>query len=82
MTIVYPSRSTQGISWQDITPRMGVSYDLFGNGKTAIKFNLGKYMEANSATNNDLDLNPIIRTAISTTRCGPTRTRISCRIAI
>jgi hypothetical protein len=39
--IVYPSRSTQGISWQDITPRMGIAYDLFGNGKTAVKFNLG-----------------------------------------
>ena len=47
---------------------MGVAYDLFGNGKTAIKFNLGKYMEAIPATNSDLDLNPIIRTAISTTR--------------
>ena len=47
---------------------MGVAYDLFGNGKTALKFNLGKYMQANSAANNDLDLNPIIRTAISTTR--------------
>ena len=66
--IVYPSRSTQGISWQDVTPRMGVAYDLFGDGKTALKFNLGKYMQANSAANNDLDLNPIIRTAISTTR--------------
>ena len=66
--IVYPSRSTQGISWQDVTPRMGVAYDLFGDGRTALKFNLGKYMQANSAANNDLDLNPIIRTAISTTR--------------
>ena len=66
--IVYPSRSTQAVSWHDVTPRMGVAYDLFGNGKTAVKFNLGKYMQANSAANNDLDLNPIIRTAISTTR--------------
>ena len=24
---------------------MGVAYDLFGNGKTAVKFNLGKYMQ-------------------------------------
>jgi hypothetical protein len=47
---------------------MGVAYDVFGNGKTAIKFNLGKYMQAAPATNTDLDLNPIIRTAISTTR--------------
>ena len=25
---------------------MGVAYDLFGNGKTALKFNVGKYLEA------------------------------------
>jgi hypothetical protein len=66
--VFYPSRSTQGADWKDITPRMGAAYDLFGDGKTAIKFNLGKYMEAVPATNADLDLNPIIRTAISTTR--------------
>src|SRR5207249_2486161 len=52
--IDYPSRSTQGVSWSDVTPRMGAAYDLFGNGKTAVKFNLGKYMEAFSATNTDL----------------------------
>src|SRR5580765_3755106 len=51
--IVYPSRSTQGVKWDDVSPRMGVAYDLFGNGKTAVKFNLGKYMEAFSATNTD-----------------------------
>jgi Carboxypeptidase regulatory-like domain len=66
--IVYPSRSTQQVKWHDITPRVGVAYDVFGDGKTAIKFNLGKYMQAIPATNSDLDLNPIIRTAISTTR--------------
>jgi hypothetical protein len=47
---------------------VGVAYDLFGNGKTAVKFNLGKYMEAITATNSDLDMNPLIRTAVSTTR--------------
>jgi len=31
-------------SMKDITPRLGASYDLFGNGKTAIKASLGKYM--------------------------------------
>jgi hypothetical protein len=66
--IFYPARSTQGLAWHDITPRMGVAYDVFGNGRTAVKFNLGKYMQAIPATNSDLDLNPIIRTAISTTR--------------
>jgi hypothetical protein len=66
--LFYPAGSTQGVKWDDVTPRFGVAYDLLGNGKTAIKFNMGKYMEAFSATNTDLDLNPIIRTTISTTR--------------
>ena len=66
--IVYPSRSTQGVKWDDITPRMGAAYDLFGTGRTALKVNLGKYMEAFSATNTDLDFNPLVRTTISTTR--------------
>ena len=30
--------------WSDINPRMGVAYDLFGTGKTAIKFNIGRYV--------------------------------------
>ena len=36
-------------SYNDITPRFGAAYDLFGNGKTAIKFNMGHYLDA--ATN-------------------------------
>jgi carboxypeptidase family protein len=67
--IVFPSRSTKGIDWDDVTPRMGVAYDLFGNGKTALKFNLGKYMEAYVAGNgNDLDLGPLARMTVTTTR--------------
>ena len=33
-------------NWKDVTPRLGVAYDLFGNGKTAVKFSIGKYLEA------------------------------------
>jgi|SoiMethySBSTD1v2_1073268.scaffolds.fasta_scaffold25167_6 carboxypeptidase family protein len=41
---------TPGVdSFNDITPRFGAAYDLFGNGKTALKFNLGHYLD--SATN-------------------------------
>jgi hypothetical protein len=32
-----------GIDVKDITPRLGASYDVFGNGKTAVKFSVGKY---------------------------------------
>jgi hypothetical protein len=32
--------------YHDITPRVGAAYDLFGNGRTAIKVNAGKYLAA------------------------------------
>ncbi len=31
-------------SWFDIAPRLGVSYDLFGNARTALKATFGRYM--------------------------------------
>ena len=30
--------------WHDVTPRLGVAYDLFGDGKTAIKGSVGTYL--------------------------------------
>ena len=41
--VFFPAGSTDKIHWKDITPRMAAAYDLFGNGKTAIKVNVGKY---------------------------------------
>jgi hypothetical protein len=38
--------ATDGTSYSDITPRLGAVYDVFGNGKTALKVNLGKYLAA------------------------------------
>jgi len=66
--ICYASRSTPGVHWHDLTPRFGAAYDLFGNGKTAVKVNLGKYMQALTASNSDMDLNPLIRLNLQTTR--------------
>ena len=33
-------------TWKSISPRFGAVYDLFGNQKTALKFSIGKYMQA------------------------------------
>jgi len=32
------------LNWKDITPRVGASYDLFGDGKTAVKATANKYV--------------------------------------
>src|SRR5438309_234879 len=32
--------------FNDITPRMGAAYDLFGNGKTSVKVSISKYLES------------------------------------
>jgi hypothetical protein len=63
----FPKGSTQGINWKDVTPRAGVAYDLFGNGKTAVKASIGKYMEGLSSLFG-LDMNPIFRIPTMTTR--------------
>jgi len=45
-------------NWRDINPRLGAAYDLFGNGRTALKFAIGRYV---AKTNVDVAvlLNPI-----------------------
>jgi hypothetical protein len=36
---------TPGVdAYNDITPRVGIAYDVFGTGRTALKFNWGKYL--------------------------------------
>jgi Carboxypeptidase regulatory-like domain len=53
---------TKGVTgYKDITPRVGVAYDLFGNGRTAVKANLGKYLEGMGLSNNWANANPTLR---------------------
>jgi len=44
--------------YNDITPRMGATYDLFGTGKTAIKVSVGKYLQGASVSNLAANVNP------------------------
>jgi hypothetical protein len=44
--------------YNDISPRVGVAYDLFGNGKTSLKGNIGKYMHPASNAGRFVNANP------------------------
>lgn len=50
--------------WTDIAPRFGVAYDLFGTGKTALKFSVNRYNDART-TGIAAQYNPL---ALSTAR--------------
>ena len=45
-----PARSFDAIenvpNWKDVSVRMGAAYDLFGDGKTAVKGNVGRYIQS------------------------------------
>ncbi len=57
-------------NWKDITPRVGVAWDIFGNGRTVARGNFGNYLAAEStatATANN-PLNTSINNASRTWR--------------
>src|SRR4051812_518371 len=61
---------TPGVdSYKDISPRGGLAYDLFGNSRTSVKVNFGKYLEPASNLNGNYSIsNPIARIATTTSR--------------
>jgi hypothetical protein len=42
--ITFPE--SEWYNWKDVTPRVGVAYDVFGTGKTAIRVNMARYVLA------------------------------------
>lgn len=56
------------LSWRDVSPRLGISYDLFGNGRTAIKGSLGKFILGQGTSNMLAEFNPMNRLVLGATR--------------
>jgi carboxypeptidase family protein len=54
-------------NWKDLNPRMGAIYDLFGDGKTAVKAFLGRYVAGQTVTIATAN-NPITTSITSATR--------------
>ena len=66
--ITFSARDS-GVGVKDIMPRMGAAYDLFGNGRTAVKMSLGRYVTpTNSTEAYAAGQNPVSRVALMTNR--------------
>jgi hypothetical protein len=53
---------------QDISPRFGIAWDTFGNGKTAVKLNVGRYLAPATNGGRYTAVNPANRVTTVTTR--------------
>ena len=62
----FPAQSF--VNWKDVTPKMGVAYDVFGTGKTALRVNLGKYLSPATAGGVYAGANPTSRIVTTVTR--------------
>jgi hypothetical protein len=55
------------LNWKDLSPRLGVAYDLFGTGKTAIKASINRYV-LQEGKNNTNNVHPVIAATNSVSR--------------
>jgi hypothetical protein len=64
---VIQDRRDSVTGYNDISPRVGAAYDVFGTGKTSLRVNWGKYLRAANSENTYLQLNPASTFQFNTT---------------
>jgi len=64
----YCTPDSDGVSYKDITPRWGAVWDVFGTGRTSLKWNMGKYNNQAAISGIYSNANPARRTANSLQR--------------
>jgi len=57
----------QAQDWKDISPRVGVAFDVFGNGRTAVKASVARYVAGQQVYVAD-DVNPVSALSITDRR--------------
>jgi hypothetical protein len=73
-TVFTPGRNVtipamDNLSWHDVTPKLGATYDVFGTGRTAVRITLNKYLEQLAAGGGIPNArNPLNNIITSTTR--------------
>ena len=62
---------TPGVdSYKDVTPRLGAAYDVFGDGSTALKVHLGRYLDGAGTSDIYVSTNPSLRMPQTTSWLG------------
>ena len=71
--------------FKDLSPRASVAYDVFGNGKTAARFNVGRYLDAATNGGRYTAQHPFNRLTPSTSRVwtdANSNYQVDCNLAI
>jgi hypothetical protein len=64
--VTFPGRSN--LALHDITPRVGAVYDVFGNGKTAVKASMNKYLSGLGSIDLSAQPHPVANAVLNASR--------------